>query len=75
VLSDVNYPGWKAYVDGVEQPILTAYYALRSVLPEKPAHEIRFVYYPASFAVGAFISCLAAMLIACGLVAGRRGRA
>lgn len=74
VLGDIWYPGWHAYADGRETPVLRADYILRAVAPQQPAKEIRFVYYPASFAAGAFLSCLAVMFIACGLTIGRRRR-
>lgn len=74
VLGDIWYPGWHAYVDGRETPVLRADYILRAVVPQQPAKEIRFVYYPACFAVGGFLTCLAVMFIACGLTMGRRRR-
>jgi hypothetical protein len=74
VLGDIWYPGWHAYADARETPIRRANYSLRAVAPEREAKQIRFVYYPASFAAGAFLSCLAVMFIACGLVIGWRRR-
>jgi len=72
VLGDTWYPGWRAYADGEATPIHRANYILRGVTPEKTATQVRFVYFPAAFAVGAFVTCLCVMLIACGLVVGRR---
>ncbi|MHB8995417.1 MAG: DUF7657 domain-containing protein [Armatimonadota bacterium] len=74
VLGDIWYPGWHAYADAQETPIRRANYILRAVAPEREAQQIRFVYYPASFAAGAFLTCLAVMFIACGLVIGWRRR-
>lgn len=72
VLGDTWYPGWRAYADGHETPVLRVNYALRGVVPPENAKQVTFVYYPASFAVGAFVSCVAVMLLCCGLVMGRR---
>lgn len=72
VLADIWYPGWHAYADGAETPLYRANYILRGVWPKQPAEHVRFVYYPASFMVGGFVSCVCLMLIVCGLVMGRR---
>lgn len=58
VLSELYYPGWKAYVDGIKIPIQRANYLLRAI-PLKPGkHKIKFVYSPKSFWLGASISGL-----------------
>lgn len=72
VLGDTWYPGWRAFLDGRETAVLRAFYTLRAVVTPPGTKQIRFVYYPASFAAGAFVSCLAVMFITCGLVLGRR---
>jgi len=51
VLSEVNYPGWKATMDGKETPIFTAYYLFRSVYLEPGTHEIVFAFMPNAYAV------------------------
>jgi len=56
VLTDTFYPGWRAYVDGVETPIYQANYLFRAVPLNAGDHEVRFVYRPKSFAVGAALS-------------------
>ena len=56
VLSDVYYPGWKAYVDGEEKQIYRADYIFRAVYLNKGYHMIRFSYQPASFRLGLTIS-------------------
>jgi hypothetical protein len=65
LLADTYYPGWRAYQDGRECPILRADYALRAVRIDQPCERIDFVYLPASFRTGAFAS-----LCALGLLAG-----
>ena len=56
VLSEVYYPGWKAYVDGHPQPVLRANYAFRAVYLEPGQHEVRLVFEPLSWKVGLGIS-------------------
>ena len=63
VLADAFYPGWKVFVDGVEEKILRANYLFRGV--ELPAgnHRVEFVYDPLSFKFGLVISSLTAALL------------
>jgi hypothetical protein len=56
VLSEVYYPGWKAYVDGRAEPVLRANYAFRAVYLEPGYHEVRLVFEPLSWKVGLGIS-------------------
>ncbi len=46
VLSEINYPGWKAQVDGQSAEISTAYDVLRSVELSEGRHTIEFIYIP-----------------------------
>ena len=56
VLSEVYYPGWKAYVDGRAEPVLRASYAFRAVYLEPGYHEVHLVFEPLSWKVGLGIS-------------------
>jgi len=58
VLSDVHYPGWKAYVDDEERRIYRANYILRAVYLGKGSHLVRFAYEPLSFRLGLMISVI-----------------
>jgi len=58
-LSDSYYPGWTAYVDGVEAEIYQADYAFRAVYLTSGRHTVEFVYEPRSFRVASFVSLLA----------------
>ena len=70
-LSDTAYPGWKAYIDGVEAEIFRADYAFRAVYLTAGRHTVEFAYRPLSFRLGAAIS-LAALLVVLVLVASPR---
>jgi hypothetical protein len=63
VLSELFYPGWYAYVDGNEVPILRADYILRAIPLTPGQHDIVFVFRPMSFFVGAAISVLTLFLL------------
>lgn len=56
VLSDSYYPGWKAYMDGVEAKVYLANYVMRAVSLPTGKHKVEFRYDPAVFRIGAFIS-------------------
>lgn len=63
VLSDVNYPGWKAKVDGQEVPVFQTNYILRGVMVPAGEHDVKFEFQPRSFYVGAAISGLTASIL------------
>jgi len=54
--SDTFYPGWKAYVDGIERPILEVNLVQRAIKLEKGEHTIVWLYEPYGFFVGLCIS-------------------
>ena len=59
VLSEVWYPGWKAYDNGEEVKIYRANHIFRAIPLEKGAHQIEMVMAPASLKIGLLISALA----------------
>lgn len=63
VLSQTWFPGWKATVDGEEVPVLRANMALTGILLPAGSHEVRFVFQPLSFRIGAAITILTASII------------
>lgn len=73
VLTDTYYPGWTAYVDGEETPVLRADYLFRAVPIDAGRHTVRFVYTPWSFRIGAGISLLT-LMISAALIFMRRKR-
>jgi hypothetical protein len=72
-VSDLFYPGWRAYIDGKESKIYRANDAFRAVFVPEGEHEIKFAYRPDSFFNGLKVSGLSALsLLMFGFVLGRR---
>jgi hypothetical protein len=63
VLSENDYPGWRAYVDGADAPIVRVNYELRGVLVPSGEHQVSFVYRPWSITGGVLISFSTAVLL------------
>jgi hypothetical protein len=63
VLSEVYAPGWSAFVDGQAAPILRANQLLRAVPITAGGHELRVVYDPVSFKLGAILSGVTLVLL------------
>ena len=77
VLGDVNYPGWKAEVDGQPAPLYTAYYILRAVPLTEGKHTVRFYFFSETVLLGGVISALAlatALLVMAAAYVRRRKR-
>lgn len=77
VLSEVDYPGWRVYIDGQEGKIYRANYILRAVPLEEGRHRVTLIYAPLSFKIGAGISVftlMAILLIVSVPRVGRKGR-
>jgi uncharacterized membrane protein YfhO len=60
VLSEIFYPSWKVYVDGIEKPILRCDYSLRAVAIEKGKHQVIFEYVDKDFKTGSIL-CLSGL--------------
>jgi hypothetical protein len=63
VLADTDYPGWKAYINGVETSIYRANLAFRAVQVEAGTQTVEFVYQPAWGLPALFISLVCAVLM------------
>jgi len=63
VLSEINYPGWIASVDGVKQDIEPVYDILRSLNLEEGNHEVYFKYRPISIFAGIFLAFVGWILV------------
>ena len=71
VLPDAPYPGWRAQVNGVEQPVWRANLGHRAVLiPEAGEHLVEFTYLSIPFEVGRMVSLvsLGALLLGAAAV-------
>jgi hypothetical protein len=66
VVSDVNYPGWVARLDGAPARIYEAYGALRAVVAPTGSHRIEMRYEPGSVRIGAIVTL--AGLVTAGLL-------
>ena len=64
VLTDLFYPGWKAFVNDREVTIFRANYLFRAVHVDPGSSVVRFEYRPASFRFGATISVITAAVVA-----------
>ena len=67
VLSDNYYPGWKAYVDGVETELLRANHTMRAVKLPGGSHVVSFDFDPLTLKISAYVSLAAAGLVALAL--------
>lgn len=63
VLADPWYPGWKAYVDGKETPLLSAYDVLRAVQVPKGKHTIVFKYESLVYFFGAATTSVTVIIL------------
>jgi Bacterial membrane protein YfhO len=63
VFADSHYPGWKAYVDGREEPILRANHFFRAVVLREGEHVVEFKYEPLSFKVGSIASLVTVLFL------------
>ncbi len=68
LLSELYYPGWKAYVDGKKTPILRADYLLRAVKLDAGNHSISMVYRPMSFIIGLCTTLCTALFLGASLL-------
>ena len=67
VFADVWYPGWRAYVDGDQTPVLRANYLFKALQVPAGEHEVEIIYQPNTFIVGAAVS-LAALIVLISVV-------
>jgi len=63
VVSEINYPGWIAGLDGRRAPIITADYLLRGVVLPAGSHRIEMRYTAPAARRGAWISAVATVMI------------
>ncbi len=69
VLSEMWYPGWRAYDNGRAVPLYRADYILRGLYLDPGPHKVQLVYQPWTFKVGLWISLTTlAGLVVCLIV-------
>lgn len=73
ILTDSYYPGWRAYIDGIEQPIWRANSLFRAVEVPRGTHTLYFRYEPASFRLGLAISIVSAFVVILVVFFGKAG--
>lgn len=73
VIAEYDAPGWRARVDGVESPVVTANHAFRAIPVPAGRHTVETWYAPASLRLGAALSGLgvATVVIAVALALWR----
>ncbi len=76
VVSEIHYPGWRAYIDDRETPVYRADWCLRAIAMPAGDHRVVFRFEPGSFRRGALTSAASgAVLLLLFLVpAYRRSR-
>ncbi len=72
VVSEMNYPGWEATIDGQPAEIYTANYLLRGVIVPEGKHTVEMRYAAPAAKLGGIISALALLFISVALVKTRR---
>ncbi len=73
IVSQIYYPGWKAFVDGQEASVFPADLALTGLALPSGTHDVQLVFQPASFRIGAGITIVSLMVIVgIFVVSGRR---
>lgn len=68
IISDNYFPGWRAYVDGVERPLLCVDYTLRGLLLDAGEHDITMVFWPRSFVIGISISLITGCMMVVSII-------
>jgi len=72
VVSEMYFPGWLAYVDGVPTAVYRTNYLFRGVVVPAGQHLVTFKYRPSSVTTGAAMSSLALVFVAVLLASSKR---
>ncbi|NLI77094.1 MAG: hypothetical protein GX442_11720 [Candidatus Riflebacteria bacterium] len=64
VLSEIFYPGWRAFSGDGERKIWRANHAFRAVFLEPGDHRVEFTFFPTHLATGIGISCATILFMA-----------
>ena len=63
ILTDIYYPGWTVYVNGIESEIYRADGLVRAVYVPEGTHTVEFAYLPTSYEIGIIISVITAFIL------------
>ena len=63
VLNDSWTPGWKAYVDGANRPVVRVNYAFRGVVVPEGQHRVLFLYRPTLLVIGLVVSTASIVML------------
>jgi hypothetical protein len=74
VVTDLDYPGWRATVDGRDASIHRVDYLLRGVTLPAGRHRVEFAYEPVTWRVGWLVSAVALLALVAALAVGLRRR-
>lgn len=74
VMSEMHFPGWRAYVDGAQTPIYRTNYLFRGLVVPAGQHVVTFAYRPLSVIIGASVSALALLAVGVLLVLSQRSK-
>jgi hypothetical protein len=74
LIAQTWYPGWRAEVDGVEQPVLLADGALQGLVLQAGSHQVQMRFTSPALAWGA-LACLGGLLALGGLLWRERAQA
>jgi hypothetical protein len=68
VLSQIYYPGWQVFVDGIRAPVLQPDYTLTGVFVKEGMHSVKFLYRPASLRIGMAITLGTILIVAAVII-------
>ncbi|MGH9849409.1 MAG: YfhO family protein [Blastocatellia bacterium] len=68
VVSEINYPGWEAVIDGQPTTIFTANYLLRAVIVPEGKHRVEMRYTAPAAKRGAIITALTLLTLIGGMI-------
>jgi uncharacterized membrane protein YfhO len=67
VLTEANYPGWRAEIDGQPVEIRQTDGLFRGVVAPAGVHEVVFVFRPLSYQAGVVVSLVSLILFLVGI--------
>jgi hypothetical protein len=68
IVSENRLPGWTAWVDGVERPLLDVDHAFMGAPLSPGGHEVRLSYRPVGFRLGLWITLASALILGATLL-------